>query len=105
MNLRLDGRSAACRRLEKVEVAAEIGLLHVLRVEEPEAPLELRRRWEPPGAASSELLVAHEEVEAARRHVQADEISIAHEGERPADVRLRRDVQHTRAIARSAHPR
>ena len=37
--------------------------------------------------------------------VELDEVAVAHERERAADERLRRDVQHARAVARAAHAR
>jgi len=50
-------------RLEKVEVAAQVRLLHMLRVEQAEAAIELRRGRHPRRAACSELLVADEQRE------------------------------------------
>src|SRR5688572_5528172 len=54
-------------RLEEVEVAAEVRLLHVTRIEESEATLELRGGGHPRAAASRELGVAHEQLEPDRK--------------------------------------
>ena len=93
------------RALEEIEVAALVGLRDVLLVERAEAALVARRRRLPRGAAARELGVAHLELELARRHVELDQVAVPHERERTADERLRRDVQHARAVARAAHPR
>ena len=102
VDLRLGGRRGA---FEKIEVAALVGLRDVLLIERAEAALELRRRLLPRGAAARELGVAHLELELARRHVELDQVAVAHERQRAADERLRRDVQHARAVARAAHAR
>src|SRR5688572_21328571 len=90
-------------RLEEVEVAAEVSLLHVLGVEQAESPLEPGRGGHPCGAARGELLIAHEQLDPACGHVEPDAIPAAHEREGSADVRLRRHVEHARTVARAAH--
>ena len=72
----------------------------------PEAARILRRR-----RASSvrrrrrQLPVVHAEREPARRDVELDDVAVADQRERPADERLRRDVQHAGAVAGAAHAR
>ena len=45
------------------------------------------------------------ETRAPPGHVQLDDVAVADEGQRPADERLGRDVQHAGAVGRAAHAR
>ena len=92
-------------RLEEVEVAALVGLRHVLLVEHRPAALVAARRRCPGGAAPRELVVVDVQVDAPRRHVERDPVAGRHQRERPADRALGRDVQHARAVVRAAHAR
>src|SRR4030095_12391146 len=89
--------------LEEVEVATFVRLGHVLQVERPEPARVMRLRWRPRLAALGELFVAHLERELPPRDVELDLVAVAHERERAADMRLRRDVEYARAVARAAH--
>ena len=62
-------------------------------------------RRTPVGAAAGELVVGDSEREPAIGNVELDDVAVPHQRERPADVRLRRDVQHARAVRRPAHSR
>src|SRR5262245_22872821 len=100
MNLRLAGRRTAT---EEVEVAAIVGLPDMGREHRAVAALEARRRRLPGGAAAVELLLADGEVDAAIGDIDLDRIAGLHEGERSADIALRRDVQDAGAVAGAAH--
>ena len=102
MNLRFADRGGA---FEEVEVAALVGLRDVTGVEVAVAagigdlarlPLRAPRR---------QLLVGHPQRQPPRRDVELDDVAVPDERQRPADERLRRDVQHARAVAGAAHPR
>src|SRR5262252_4665119 len=92
-------------RLEKVEVAAFVGLQDVAAEHPAVATLEARRRRLPRGLAARQLVVAHLEVDAPRWHVDGDAIASLHQGERAADEGLGRAVQQAAAVAGAAHAR
>ena len=93
-------------RLQEVEVAPLVRLQHVLRVELAVAARVLDGRGDstPRGAVASSASLTRS-VEPALGHVELDEVAVAHERQRPADERLRRHVQHARAVGRAAHAR
>ena len=79
------------RALEKIEIAALIGLRDVLLVERAEAALELRLGSLPRGAAARELGGAHLELQPARRHVELDQVAVLDQRQRAADPGFRRE--------------
>ena len=57
----------------------------------------------PRRSAGGRALLPRPEVEAAARDVEHDLVAGLHQGERPADERLGRDVQHAGAVRRAGH--
>ena len=55
--------------------------------------------------AALELGVVDQQLDPARGDVEPDQVAVAHEAERAADRRFRRDVQHDRAEGGAAHAR
>src|SRR5881394_2636084 len=102
MNLRLGGGR---RAFEEIEVAAFVGLAHVLRKDGAVSAFVFPLRPAPRRLAAGELVLRHLEVELALLDVELDQISGLYQRERAADVGLRRDMQYARAIARAAHAR
>src|SRR5258708_24418865 len=64
--------------LEEIEIAALVGLCHVLEVERAEPAREMSLRRHPPRAAPCELGIVDEQLQAAGRHAQLDAGAIAH---------------------------
>src|SRR5215813_12021861 len=85
-------------RMQKIEVASLIGLRDVSAEERAEATLVTRRRRRPSGAAARHLFFVDQQIQFSSRHVQFDQISVARERQRPADVTFWRDVQHAGAV-------
>src|SRR5438105_14019359 len=102
MNLRFRRRS---RALEKIEVTALIGLGDVLLIQRAIAPLEVRWRHFPLGAAAGELRVADLQLQAAFGDIELDDVAVAHKSQWPAGEGFRRDMEHAGAIAGPAYPR
>src|SRR2546430_11667097 len=102
VNLRLRRRRSA---LEKIEIAALVGLCDMALVERTVAALVARLGLLPRGAAARELGVAYFQLQTAIRYVELDQVAGADQRERPADEGYRRDVQYASAVARPAHPR
>src|SRR5712692_5375374 len=90
---------------QEPEIAALVGLGHVLAVQRAVAALEPRRWRLPGGAPAGELIVIHFQAQRPLRHVESDQVTGAHQGERAADERLGRHMQDARAVAGAAHPR
>ena len=103
MNLGIGRRRARC---QEIEIAALVGLRHVLR-----APARRSRAGTSAPAAATPPAGARAprrstcSVSRRARHVELDHVAVLDERERAADARLRRDVQHAGAVARAAHPR
>src|SRR5260221_7751979 len=74
-NVRL-ARWRAKRRFEEIEVAALVGLLDVTREHPAIAALEAWRRRLAGGTPPRELVIRHVQPNAARRHVDADQVAI-----------------------------
>src|SRR5262245_35343780 len=87
MNLRLGDLPLAG---EEVEVAAFVGLADMGGEHGAVAAHVMRRRLLPGGAAAGELLVADMQMDAAGVDVDLDLVAGLHEGERAADITLRR---------------
>src|SRR4029079_14307571 len=102
VDLRLGGRRGS---FEEIEVATLIGLRDVLLIKHPVAAHEPRGRLFPRGAARGELGVAHLELDLARCDVELDQVPVAHQRQRSAGERFRRDVQHAGTVAGPAHAR
>src|SRR5215510_7428293 len=85
-------------RVQKIEVASLIGLRDVSAEEGAEATLVTRRRRRPYVAPARHLFFADQQIQFSSRHVQFDQISVARERQRPADVTFGRDVQHAGAV-------
>src|SRR5437660_5433642 len=71
--------------LQKIEVAAFIGLLDVAGEHPAIAALVTRLRRLPCGAALCELSLRHIEVDGAGVDVERDLVAGSHQGQRPAD--------------------
>src|SRR4249920_750473 len=82
VNFRLGNLS---RSGEEIEVAAFVGLADMSGEHGTVAARIARRRRLPGRATAGELLLAHIQMDAARRHVDLDGIAGAHECQRPAD--------------------
>src|SRR5882672_10491952 len=95
VNLRLRRLGAG---VQEIEVASLIGLRDMLAEERAESTLIMWRRRRPFGAPARHFFFADQQIQFSIRHVQFDQISVADEGQRPADVTFRRDVQHTGAV-------
>src|SRR5438876_410382 len=91
MNLRLGHRRLA---LEKIEVAALVGLADVLGEHRAVAARVFRRRLFPGSLAAGQLAVADVQMDRALVDVDLDLVAGLHEVERAADKALRRDVQN-----------
>src|SRR3954453_16746588 len=101
--IRLGGLTGA--RAQEVEVAAGVGLHHVLDVQ-PAVAARIAGGGVGEGVTSPPDLGGIElELDRPRVDVEWDRIPVRHDPERPARERLRRPVQHTRAEGRAAHPR
>src|SRR5713101_2049832 len=87
---------------QEPEIAALVGLGHVLAVQRAVAALEPRRWRLPGGAPTGELIVIHFQAQRPLRHVESDQVTGAHQGERAADERLGRHMQDARAVAGAA---
>src|SRR5262245_15660313 len=87
---------------EEIEVAAEAGLGDVIDVEPGIAARRLLRR-RPARSAVRKLRLIHQEVEAARSGVEADDVAVLHQRQRPTRRRFRRHMQHHRAERGAAH--
>src|SRR5258706_1937497 len=84
------------RLAQEVEVAAVLGLEHVVHVELGVAARRHAHRRAPRGASLLQLFRRHDEIDRAALHRDADAIAIAHQCER-ADVRgFRRNVKNDR---------
>src|ERR1700730_18126936 len=79
MNFRLRDRRLA---LEKIEVAALVGLADVLGKHRAVAAQVMRRRRRPGGAPARQLLLADMQMDAARGDVDFDLVARRGEGER-----------------------
>src|SRR5437764_12631113 len=101
MDLRLLHRRVAG---EEVEVAAFLGLADMSAEERAVAALVMRRRRFPGLLAARHLLVRDGKVQLAARHVELDDVAVAHQGEPSADEGFRREMQAGAAVARAAHP-
>ena len=99
------GEGSARRCAQKIEVAAFVGLQHPVVVELRPAARRRRRGGRACGAAAGQLGIVDEEVEPALLDADADAVAVAHEPERPAVRRLRRDVEHDGAVGGAAHAR
>ncbi|EYS98004.1 hypothetical protein CF68_31230 [Cupriavidus sp. SK-4] len=103
MNLRV----AECPSLDlcsqKIEVTADIGLTDMLEVKHAIAAVESRLRRRPFGSAPFQFLLADQKVQPPSRHVQFNQITIAHKRQGTANVRFRCNVKHAGTIARAAH--
>src|SRR5579859_3075797 len=89
---------------EEIEIGPQMRLLHMLDIEF--VPPALRDSRRPPlASASGEFLIGYVQMQTAGRHVELDEVPVAHQCERPTLGGLRRDMQHHRAVRRSAHSR
>src|SRR5689334_8510691 len=98
MNLRFGDRR---RALQKIEVAAFVGLSDMLRIHRSIAARIAYRRRRPGGVPALELVVAHMQMDAARGDVDLDLVACRHERERAADEAFRRDVQNAGTVARA----
>ena len=90
---------------QEVEVAALVGLEHVVKEQAAVAPRVVGRPRLPLRAAAGQLVVGHAEGEPAVGHVQLDLVAVLHVRERPARLGLGRDVQGHRPVRRPAHAR
>jgi len=79
---------------EEIEIAALVGLRHVLEVERSETARVMRLGRRPGRLSRREFRIADRERQLARRNVDLDQVAVANEGERTSDVRFGRDVQH-----------
>src|SRR5262245_12613899 len=85
--------------LQKIEVAARVGLADVLLEHASVAALIARRQRLPGGLAAGELLLGDVEVDRAARDIDLDMIAGLRKGQRPADEALGRDVQDAGTVA------
>ncbi len=89
MDFRLLSRAGG---LQKIEIAAAIGLPDVLREHRTIAPREARFRRQPLRFAFGEFDVVDMEMDAPRRNVYLDQIAGLDESERPPGETFRRDM-------------
>src|SRR3954469_21458313 len=92
------------RRATQTEVAALLRLKDLVAVEAAVAALRadaVRRR--PRRAPLSQLRFSKNKIQPPPAHAQADAVAGPQERERPADGRLRRDMEHDRAERGAAH--
>src|SRR5260370_24455117 len=102
VNFRLrDARSA----LQKIEVAAFVGLADVLREDGAVAALEFAGRGLPGAFSLLQFCLGNLQVQNPLVDIELDEVAVSDQRERPANVGFRRDVQYAGAVARSAHAR
>src|SRR5262245_44645583 len=88
---------------EEVEIAAFVGLADMGGEHGAVAAKIARRRWLPGRTAAVELLLAHVQMDAPRRDVDLDLVTVLDECQRTADEALRRHVQNAGAVAGAAH--
>src|SRR6478735_319339 len=88
---------------EEIEVAAFVSLADMSGEHGPIAAQVAWWRRLPSRLATSEFFLADIQMNAARRHVDLDGITGAHERQRPADEALRRHMKNTGAVAGAAH--
>ena len=89
--------------MQKIKIAAFVRLRDALREERAVAALVNDFWLLPGGAALGELGVADFEFKLARGDIELDHVAVAHEGERAADKRFRRHMQHAGAVRSAAH--
>src|SRR5689334_19849551 len=100
----ISGYGGAAAADQEVEVRTLVSLLHMLDIKLVVASLRRLGRL-PGGATLCEFLLAHVEMQSARRHVEFDHVTRFHECEWSTGRRLGRHVQHHGAIRRTAHAR
>src|SRR5687768_6760561 len=88
---------------EEIEIRALARLVDVVEVKAPVAALERRLRRLPFLPPARDLLLGHEELEPPLRYVELDLVAVLDERQEPAGRRLRRHVQHDRAVSSAAH--
>src|SRR5258708_188023 len=89
---------------KKVQIGAQMRLLHMLDVEFVPSALGCRRRT-PLAFAACELFIRYVQMQAASGHVELDDVAVAHQRQRTTLRGLRRGMQYHRAVGGSAHPR
>lgn len=90
---------------QKIEIAAFVGLQNMLREQPAIAALVMDARWRQSGQPARDLSGLDEEIEAAMRHVQLDEIASTYGRQRAASRRLWRGVHDHSAKRCAAHAR
>ena len=96
---------AAAATGQEIQIAAAVGLCHVLDVELVVAARVLgRRSISLPGpGARGKFFRRDQQFDTARRTVEQNLVPIAHHGQRSAGLRFRSDVQHHGAESGAAH--
>lgn len=88
---------------QEIKVAALVGRSNALPVESEISALVFWDLAFPFGSSPLEFNLWHEEIKFAILDVQRNCVTILHEGEWPANIAFRGNMQNTRAICRSAH--
>src|ERR1700693_4282760 len=89
--------------VQKIEITSLVRLRDMAHEERAVAARVSRLGLLPCRTPPRELGIAHLELELARADIELDQIAIFDKRERSADIRLRRHVQHARAIRCAAH--
>src|SRR5690349_20294354 len=95
VDLRILDRARAC---QEVEVAAIVGLHNVFAEHGAVASSVMRRRWLPRTTTACDLRVVHQQVEARALGIEAHQVAITNQRDRPANTAFRARVQHAGAI-------
>src|SRR5258706_5738505 len=91
------------RLAQEVEIAAVLGLEHVVHVELGVAARRHAHRRAPRGSSLLQLIRGHPQIDRAALHPDADAIAVAHQRERAPRPRFRRDVAHRCSPSGAAH--
>src|SRR5260221_4795314 len=87
------------RLAQEVEIAAVLGLEHVIHVQLGVAARRHAHRRAPRGSSLLQLIRVHQQIDRATLYRDADAIAVAHQREPPPGCGLLRDVQHDGAVS------
>src|SRR5438105_6525525 len=104
-SMRLPELGRAALADQEVEIDALVGLQHGVDVELRVAALVRRLESLPGFAAARQLGLGHVEMQLSLLDVELDHVAVLNQRQRSARRRLRRHMQHDRAIGGAAHAR
>src|SRR5260221_8679402 len=90
------------RFAQEVEIAALLGLEHVVHVQLGVAARRHAHRRAPRGSSLLQLIRGHQQIDRATLYRDADAIAVAHQREPPAGCGFWRDVQHAGPVSGAA---